>query len=201
MTDTQYNSQAEPLYPAFLKFAGRKVVLVGGGTVAAAKHEALIAARALVTLVAPEVQAPLRQAAVAAGSIIIERPFAPSDLDDAWFAVAAAIPDVNREVAAAAAGRRLFVNAVDDPATATAYAGGVVRRGDVTVAISTGGAAPALAGLLREGLDSLIPQDLDVWLSTARDLRTHFREAQVPMPARRPQLLDALNRLYVEKGS
>ena len=58
-------------------------------------------------------------------------------------------------MAAAAAARNLFVNAVDDRASATAYLGGVVRRGDVTIAISTGGAAPALAGLLREAVAAL----------------------------------------------
>ena len=60
--------------------------------------------------------------------------------------MAAAPPEVNREVAAAAEERRLFVNAVDDPAHASLYLGGVVRRGGVTAAISTDGRAPALAG-------------------------------------------------------
>ena len=64
--------------------------------------------------------------------------------------VAAAPADVNQAVLAAADARHLWVNAVDDPPNATAYLGGVVRRSDVTVAISTGGRAPALAGLLRE---------------------------------------------------
>ena len=60
-------------------------------------------------------------------------------------------------MAAAADARQVFVNAVDDPANASAYLGGVVRRGGVTLAISTDGHAPALAGLLREGLDALLP--------------------------------------------
>ena len=69
--------------------------------------------------------------------------------------------DVNRQVLAAAERRQLFVNAVDDPAHATAYLGGVVRRDGVTIAISTDGRAPALAGLLREALDAWLPADLD----------------------------------------
>jgi uroporphyrin-III C-methyltransferase/precorrin-2 dehydrogenase/sirohydrochlorin ferrochelatase len=103
---------------------------------------------------------------------------------------------VNREVAAAAEARHLFVNAVDDPAAASAYAGGVVRRGSITVAISTGGGAPALAGLLREALDAVLPEDLERWLTTARELRPGWRAEGVPMEGRRPLLLEALNRLY-----
>jgi siroheme synthase-like protein len=190
LTDQPQNDQR--LYPSFLKLAGRKVVLVGGGTVAAAKHQALVAAGAQVTVVAPAIGPALRQP----GTTLVQRGFAPADLDGAWFVVAAATPEVNRAVAAAAETRHLFVNAVDDPATATAYAGGVVRRGDITFAISTGGGAPALAGLLREGLDALLPEDLARWLETARELRPTWRASGVEMAARRPLLLEALNRLY-----
>ena len=108
---------------------------------------------------------------------VIERAFAPADLDGARWVVAAATPEVNREVAAAAAARGLFVNAVDDPAAATAYLGGVVRRGGVALAISTGGVAPALAGLLREALEAVLPHDLDA-LDRRRGPRARGVEAQ-----------------------
>ena len=81
-----------------------------------------------------------------------------------WFVVAAAPPEVNRQVAAAAHARGLFVNAVDDMADASAYPGAVVRRAGVTMAISTDGEAPALAGLMREALEALLPEDLDRWM-------------------------------------
>ena len=113
-----------------------------------------------------------------------------------WLVVAAATPEVNRAVAEAAEARRIFVNAVDDPPNATAYLGGVVRRDGVTVAISTSGEAPAIAGLLREGLDVLLPADLAAWMETARESRTSWKRDGVPMERRRPLLLEALNRLY-----
>jgi uroporphyrin-III C-methyltransferase/precorrin-2 dehydrogenase/sirohydrochlorin ferrochelatase len=124
------------------------------------------------------------------------RPFAPADLDAAWLVVAAATPDVNRQVADAAETRRLFVNAVDDPANATAFLSGVVRRDGVTLAISTSGAAPALTALLREGLDALLPRDLARWMWQARASRAAWRRDAVPMEARKPRLLQALNDLY-----
>jgi uroporphyrin-III C-methyltransferase/precorrin-2 dehydrogenase/sirohydrochlorin ferrochelatase len=185
------------MFPAFLKLSGRKVVLVGAGPVAAGKLGPLLEAGADVTVVAPEIRDDL----VRPGVILLRRGFEPGDLDGAWWVVAAAPPQVNREVLAAAEARHLFVNAVDDPAHATAYAGGVVRRDDLTVAISTGGRAPALAGLLREALDAWLPADLDVWFQAADEARREWREAAVPMADRRPLLLQTLNRLYDVTGT
>jgi uroporphyrin-III C-methyltransferase/precorrin-2 dehydrogenase/sirohydrochlorin ferrochelatase len=127
----------------------------------------------------------------------VRRSFADRDLDRAWFVVAAATPAVNRQVAIAAEARRLFINAVDDPANASAYAGGVFRRHGVTVAVSTDGRAPALAGLLREGFEAVLPDDdLESWVREAGSIRQKWLDAGVPMERRRPLLLDALNRLY-----
>jgi uroporphyrin-III C-methyltransferase/precorrin-2 dehydrogenase/sirohydrochlorin ferrochelatase len=187
------------LYPLFLKLAGRDVLVVGGGPVGAAKTRALVEAGARVTVVAPTLE-PELQALAASGTIAAApRPFAESDLDGAWFVVAAATPDVNRAVAAAAEARRVFVLAVDDPASASAYGAGIVRRGGVTLAVSTDGRAPALAGLLREGLEAVLPDELDSWTEEAERQRRQWKDAGVPMAQRRPLLLDALNRLYAER--
>jgi uroporphyrin-III C-methyltransferase/precorrin-2 dehydrogenase/sirohydrochlorin ferrochelatase len=186
------------MLPVFLNLAGRRLLVVGGGPVAAAKLAQLVAAGAApadVCVVAPDVV----EAIARSGARIERRPFAAADLDGVWLVVAAAPPAVNRAVAEAAAGRQLFVNAVDDPANASAYLGGVVRRGGVTIAISTDGAAPALAGLLREGLDAVLPSDLDAWLAEAVRQREAWRARGVPIDERRSRLLDALNRLYEER--
>ena len=180
------------MLPLFLDVRGRRVLLVGGGTVAAAKLHQLLAARADVHAVSPDFVKDIEQSGVPCE----RRRFEPADLDGAWLVVAAATPDVNQQVAAAAEVRRIFVNAVDDPAHATAFMGGVVRRNGLTVAISTDGAAPALAGLLREAIDALLPHDLDDWLEESRRQRAFWREHHIPIGERRPLLLQALNRLY-----
>jgi len=176
------------LLPAFLKIDGRPVVLVGGGPVAAGKLRALLDAGAKVTVISPHVVPAIEESRVD----VRLREFEDRDLDDAWWVVAAAPPDVNRAVLAAAEARRLFVNAVDDPPHATAYAGGVVRRGDVTFAISTGGRAPALAGLLREALEAWLPADFTPWLHTADEARRRWRATGTPMAQRRGNLLAML---------
>ena len=180
------------MFPAFLNLSGRCVVVVGGGPVAAGKIDALMAAGASVTVVAPEVVAEIEQR----GVTVVRRPFEDADLDGAWWVVAAAPGEVNARVRAAADARRIFVNAVDDPQHATAYLGGVVRRDGVTVAISTDGRAPALTALLREALDASLPADLDEWLLAADVVRRSWKQDRVPMDRRRPQLLETLNRLY-----
>ena len=93
---------------------------------------------------------------------------------------------------------------VTDPGTADTtpntftYSWTATRNG-VTIAISTDGRAPALAGLLREALDAWLPGDLDEWMSAADEARRSWRQDGVPMERRRPLLLETLNRLYEAK--
>ena len=183
------------MYPVFLKLTGRRVLLVGGGPVAAAKLVGLLADGAQVTVVAPEVRSELHHP----GVTIAKRAFEPADLDGAWYVVAAAPPEINKQVLEAAEQRQVFVNAVDDPAHASAYAGSVVRRAGVTIAFSTDGRAPALAGLLREALDAWLPADLDAWMVASDAARREWKRSRVPMEERRPMLLATLNRLYEQK--
>lgn len=186
------------LFPVFLKLTDRRVVIVGAGSVAASKLTALTEAGADVRVVAPDIGPNIDRPGVS----IHRRAFRPDDLDGAWLVVAAATPEINRQVADAARTRRIFINAVDDPANASAYLGGVVRRGGVTFAISTDGRAPALAGLLREGLDAMLPAvDLEHWMEDAETLRSRWRAEGTPMNARRPLLLEALIRQYADGGT
>jgi uroporphyrin-III C-methyltransferase/precorrin-2 dehydrogenase/sirohydrochlorin ferrochelatase len=180
------------LFPVFLKLEGRRVLLVGAGPVARGKLSSLLEVGARVTVVAPDAS----EALASSGVEVVRRCFRPEDLAGTWFVVSAATGDVNREVASAAEARGIFVNAVDDPACASAYLGGVVRRDGVTVAVSTHGQAPALAGLVREGLEALLPRELGAWLERAQVLRADWRAEGVPIPERRPRLLEALNGLY-----
>jgi uroporphyrin-III C-methyltransferase/precorrin-2 dehydrogenase/sirohydrochlorin ferrochelatase len=182
------------LFPVFLKLAGRSVLVVGGGPVATSKIEGLQTAGADITVVAPEVTDAIRRFGVK----IEQRPFEERDLDGVWYVVAAAVPEVNAAVARAATARQLFVNAVDDPPNATAYLGGVVRRGGAAIAISTAGRAPALAGLLRESIDALLPdtETLEEWFREGDALKAHWRSTGVPMETRRARMAEVIAREY-----
>ena len=180
------------MFPVFLDLNGRDTLVVGGGAVAGSKTKSLLDAGARVTVVAPSIGF----AWTHPNLTLHRRAFRASDLDDAWFVIAAATRAINHVVANVAEKRRRFVIAVDDKASCSAYAGAVVRRSGVTVSISTGGTAPALSRLLREAFAELLPADLDRWRSLAVDKRREWRDAGVPMERRYPLLLRAVNQLY-----
>ena len=195
-------------YPVFLDLRSRPVLVVGGGKVAFAKIRGLLEAGAQVTVVAPRIDGGAGFARdgrsanarsiqqTVSGAELLPREFQPRDLDGKWYAVAAATPEVNAQVARAAQERRIFVNAVDDQESATAFLGGVVRRGGVTLAVSTDGRAPALAGLLREALERVLPEELSEWTRVGQEVRAGWKSSGIPIGERRPLLLEALNDIY-----
>jgi siroheme synthase-like protein len=185
------------VFPVFLKLEGRPVLVVGAGPVAAGKLRPLLDAGARVTVIAPDIVEEI--SALAPEVKIVRRPFEPADVEGVWYVVAAAPPEVNRAVSRAAEARCLFVNAVDDLESASAYAGAIVQRAGVTIAMSTDGEAPALAGLMREALEVLLPEELDLWMATAQDARRAWLAQRVPMAERRPLLLQTLNDIYERK--
>jgi uroporphyrin-III C-methyltransferase / precorrin-2 dehydrogenase / sirohydrochlorin ferrochelatase len=185
---------ARNLLPVFVDLVDRQVVVVGGGRVATTKTLRLLEAGARVTVVAPHLAAELEHLPVT----LIRRRFEPADLDTAWYVVSAAPPDVNAHVVAEGTRRRVFVNAVDDPAHASAFAGSGFTRGPVTIAISTGGEAPALARVMRQALEQLVGPDVEDWTSMAASLRGEWRRSGVAMEARRDALLEAIAHLHRE---
>ena len=176
----------------FLRLHGRRVLVVGGGSVALEKARALRLAGASVHVVAPEVDAGL----VPLAAEVHTRPFVAADLDDVWLAVAAATPTVNRAVKLAAEERRVFLVAVDDVENCSAIGAAQLRRGGLTLAISSDGRAPALVALLRRALERVIPDDVHEWVLLAERSRSAWKSAEVPIAERRPLLLRALNALY-----
>jgi uroporphyrin-III C-methyltransferase/precorrin-2 dehydrogenase/sirohydrochlorin ferrochelatase len=188
---------ARVLFPAFLDLVGRRVLVVGGGSVAASKIPRLVEAGAHIVVVAPQLVADIEHLPVD----IHRRQFAPADLDGCWYVVSAAPPSINADVVREAEARGIFVNAVDDPQHATAFAGSGFRRGPVTVAMSTGGEAPALARVLREALERLIGRDVEDWTALAAALRHDWRRERRPMNERRDGLLEALAQLHKETTS
>jgi uroporphyrin-III C-methyltransferase/precorrin-2 dehydrogenase/sirohydrochlorin ferrochelatase len=146
-------------------------------------------------VVAPEISPEL----TAIADAVYHRPFEPRDLDGVWYVVSAGPHEVNLEVVRAAEQRHVFVNAVDDPRAATAFAGSTFSRGPVTVAISTAGEAPALARVMREALERLIGPDVEDWAHRAARLREDWTRDGVPLERRRDAFLASLAQLHREQ--
>ena len=160
---------SETLYPVGLVVAGRRCVVVGGGAVAARKVAGLVEAGADVTVVAPAINDEIRAMPVH----LTERPYRTGDLDGAWLAIAATDDQaVNRQVHADGGEARVWVNAADDPEACAFTLPAVLRRGPVTLSVSTGGHSPALAGWLRDQVAADLGPEIGLLaelLSEARD--------------------------------
>ena len=142
-------------YPVFLNLKGRLCVVIGGGEVAERKVKGLLECEARVRIISPEVTPWLRDVAGQGEVDWLPREYREGDLKGAFLAIASTDRQpVNEAVAAEAAREKVVLNVVDNTPLCTFIAPSVVTRGDVTVAISTGGASPALARKLRESLES-----------------------------------------------
>ncbi|MDE2836634.1 MAG: bifunctional precorrin-2 dehydrogenase/sirohydrochlorin ferrochelatase [Chloroflexota bacterium] len=138
-------------YPAYLNIAGRRAVVIGGGEVAERKTAQLLASGADVTLVSPGATPELERIASEGRLRWVRRAYVVGDLAGAWLAVAATDdPEVQRSVHAEAEREKTLLNVVDVAELCGFIAPSIVQRGPVTVAVSTGGASPALARKIRE---------------------------------------------------
>ena len=144
--------------PIFLKVRERPCLVVGGGKVAARKVALLLRAGARVTVVSPESCAEVASQTAGSNVTCVERTFQPADISGMVLAIAATNDvAVNRQVYELATQQGIPVNVVDNPALCSFIVPSIIDRSPVQVAVSTGGASPVLARLLRTRLESFIP--------------------------------------------
>ena len=159
----------ERLYPVSLVLAGRRCLVVGGGKVASRKVAALVESGASVCVVAPEVCDEIREMGVE----VLQREDEAGDLASAWLAIAATDDtQVNHRVHADGVAARVWVNSADDPEACAFTLPAVARCGPVTVAVSTGGHSPALAGWIRDQVSETLGPEVGTlaeMLSAARE--------------------------------
>lgn len=145
------------LYPMMMNIEGRRVVVVGGGTVALRKVRSLLQCGAAVTVISPDIEPELRLLAEEGSIQWLDQPFDEITLEriDQPVLVFGTTDrrEVNEQIFRAAVRRGIPCNIADDPEFCTFTVPAVVSRGDLTIAVSTGGASPALARRIRERLE------------------------------------------------
>jgi siroheme synthase-like protein len=159
-------------YPVMLDLRGRRCVVVGGGVLAEGKVAQLLEAGAEVVVVSPEVTERIRRWAEEGRLRWVARPYRWGDLEGAWLGVSA--PEdraTNAAVWEEAQARRVWLNAVDDPLHCSAIAPAVYRQGDLVVAVSTSGKAPALAVRLRDRFAGQLGPEYGEFLGLVGEVR------------------------------
>jgi siroheme synthase-like protein len=178
-----------PRHPIFLDLRDQPAVVFGGGDVAARKIAGLIEAGARVTVVSPEIVETIRHWAEAGRVRLEQRRYQAGDLRGARLAYAATGDDAaNRALRDEADRERVWLNVADEPALCDFFAPAVVRRGALTVAISTNGASPALAARLREKLEADLGEEYAAVLVRLAELRDRCRQQGRPLADARDEI-------------
>ena len=173
-------------YPMMVDLTGRRCLVVGGGRVAERKVALLLDCGAAVEVVSPVTTLKLTTLASAGTIRLTRRAVCPDDLTGAFLIfVATDDPVVNHTVAVQAREAGGLVNVADAPDACTFQVPSAVRRGDLTIAISTGGGSPALAKRLRQRIEATIGPEYEAFLAALRELRALAREAVLDPAERR----------------
>ena len=158
----------------------RRCVVIGGGAVAEKKVEGLVAVGANVTVISPAITDGLRELLTQGAIRHVAREYQTGDRAgyDLVF-VATDNPEINAMVSSEARSLRIWVNSADDPDHCDFILPGVIRRGDLAVAVSTSGVSPAVARAIREELDEYFTADYARFVQIAGEVRRELREKSV----------------------
>jgi siroheme synthase-like protein len=167
-------------YPVFLEMKDRRCVVIGGGAVAERKVEGLVAVGANVTVISPAITNGLRELLTQGAIRHVAREYQTGDRAgyDLVF-VATDNSEINAVVSNEARSLRIWVNSADDPDHCDFILPAVIRRGDLAVAVSTGGVSPAVTRAIREELDQYVSADYASFVRIAGEVRRELREKSV----------------------
>ena len=179
-------------YPLFADLHGRRCVVVGGGVVAQRKVTTLLDYGAAITVVSPTATTRLLAYARRGRVRYLARAFRPADLRGAWLVYAATDDQrINESVYRTASRLRIFTNVVDQKPLCSFIAPAIVKRGDLVIAISTGGMSPAVAKRLRRELTAYVGADYARMLKLLGGLR-EAAKSRLPSSQARKRYFDRL---------
>lgn len=159
-------------YPVYIEMRDQPVVVIGGGKIAEGKVDGLLAAKAHVTVISPDLTPHLRELVDQDQVRYLARTYQPGDLTGAFMVICATDrADINHRVWQEATTNHQLVNVVDDTPRCNFIAPSILRKGDLTIAISTSGKAPALAVRLKERLQRELGSEYERFLELAGELR------------------------------
>ena len=200
--------QPSSYYPVFLNISGKRCVVVGGGQVALRKVRALLEHRANIEVISPDPCSELIELAEDGQIRVFRRHYQPGDLRKAFTAIAATDnSDINLQVVKEARRKAVLVNVADDAENSDFILPSYLRRGDVTVAISTAGRSPALARKIRTRLEKVFGDEYASLALLINEVRTEAKQQRIEVDGDAWQealdldvLLELLRRKDAEKA-
>jgi precorrin-2 dehydrogenase/sirohydrochlorin ferrochelatase len=180
------------LYPVYLKLAGQECLVVGGGAVARRKIGGLLRCEARVTVVSPGLLPEIKRAANRGDFCYNERGFEDSDLQGKSLVIAATDDSgLNARIAQICRQQGIPVNVVDNPGLSTFFVPSVIRRGPLSISISSGGGSPMLARRIREDLEQQFGPAYEEIAVLLGEMRRRIQE-RLPAGDERRQCWDAI---------
>lgn len=171
-------------YPAFLNLAGKKCVVIGGGKVALRKIRMLLESHAKIVVISPSFHPALLRLSKRVPLRLIQRKYRSGDLRGAILTFSATgDAEINQQVAAHAKKARIPVNVSDDPGRSDFIVPSLLRKGGLTIAVSTAGMSPALARKIRTELEEAFGDEYESLLGMVGEVRSELREKKVSVSA------------------
>ncbi len=166
-------------YPVFLNLKNRLCIVIGGGKVAERKIKMLLEAGAKIKVISPELTKDLTKLADEKKIIWEKREYKKGDLEGAWLVITATNnKKVQIEVQQEAEEKRIFCNIVDVPELCSFIVPSVIKRGLLTIAISTSSASPAVSRRIRENLENLFGEEYVIYMNLMKNLREQILNNQ-----------------------
>lgn len=176
-TDSNHHD-TNRLFPVFIKLEQLDIALIGGGKVATEKLTTILnnAPLTSITIISKTFSPAIRKLAKGARVEMIRKKFEPSDLDGVQL-VFSAVNDADtcKLISQAAYERNILHNAADKPALCDFYLGSIVQKGNLKIAISTGGKSPTMARRLKQVFDDALPEEFDQVLQNLAKIRASLK--------------------------
>ena len=176
----------ESFCPLHIDLKGRKALVIGGGSVAERKVKTLLEYGAELTVVSPELNSPLKELTEAGEASYINDIYRPAYLKDKFLVICATDDEeVNRQAADHCINRGILVNSVSEPDRCTFFFPALLKKGPLTVAVSTAGSSPALSRRIKEQLDGYFGSEYEEYLSYLGQMRPRIIARVTDKEARR----------------
>ena len=183
-------------FPLFFDMTHKRVLLIGGGRIAAEKLEKLLDFTREITLIAVSVSPEVSAIVARYGLKLEQRAYRQGDIDGFDLVVVATdTVSLHRQVYEESRGKGILVNSVDDTRYCDFIFPSYIKQGDLTIAFSTSGASPAFAKVLRRYIEAMLPEGIDDFLAEMKRLRTTLPKGET----RRRVLSEAVRRFFDKK--